>query len=845
MSRVYHTGAEWQSASTFELGSVSGALAVSTSIKYGGAASWRVTGSIAADAVIEGELPNLGNLTNFYAKGMIHVADLPSSPAQEIVAYMSFVNSGGTNVLSIQFYNDAGTLHCVVYYNDFATQAVDTSTGIAMDAWMRVEVHYDTTPANGSEILEVKVDGTTIVSLTNLNYTLKTIALYNWGVFNGSAGSISTEDVYFDDFAVNSSAGSLNNSWVGDEKIVAAVPSAAGDNAATAGTFASVNEIPATDTATSSANRIELDSNGNIADYNVTDTATLGIGSADTIKAISMLMRLREEAAGTSSYQMRIKSAASGTVASSTAADAGNATARSNPNGTTAFGRLFISETDPTTGVAWTPTGTNSIENMQIGLANVDADSTPDLWATAMAAMIAYTPATGVTLVVADQAMALGFESPALTQKHTLVVADQALGLSFEAPALTQKHTLVVQDMTFGLGFESPTTVLDTLLEVQDMAIGLSMEDAGALSQKHVLTVQDALIGLAFESPALTQKHTLVVADMAIALAFEEPALTQSQFLVVADMLVGINFENPSLTQKHTLAVADMLLALPFDNVPLIQHQELEVADMLLGTSFEEPELSSSQLLTVQDMTLGLSFEAPALTQKHSLVVADFNLQVAFDTPVLTQKHLIAVADLLLALAFEGVELSGSQALVVQDMNIGLSAEQPSLTQKHTLAVQDMAIGLLLDMPVLMQKHSLTVADLALAISMEAPTLILDTALVVADLALALGVEHVAISQKHILSVADMRLALSAESPAMTQDVLLAVSGLALALGFDNATVIAGGLPLINGIDINSGSNSQPDLSASDGEITLQPSSQPAVQSEDGSVTITVRTNET
>lgn len=95
---------------------------------------------------------------------------------------------------------------------------------------------------------------------------------------------------------------------------------------------------------------------------------------------------------------MRVKSTSGGTVTSTAAADAGNATARTNPNGTTAFGRPLISETDPTTGSVWTPTGTNSIDNMQIGASNVDADSTPDLWVLTMAAMIEYVPSAGTVI---------------------------------------------------------------------------------------------------------------------------------------------------------------------------------------------------------------------------------------------------------------------------------------------------------------------------------------------------------------------------------------------------------------------------------------------------------------
>lgn len=192
----------------------------------------------------------------------------------------------------------------------------------------------------------------------------------------------------FDDIAINNTSGSVNNSYPGEGNIVVALPTGAGDNAATTGIFSYINEVPPSDTATSGSTMIELDANPTIGDYNMTDSATLGIDSYDTINAIAPIARIREETAGTSNYTLRIKSAAAGTTTSSSSLDAGNATPRTNPSGTTAFANVFISETDPTTGVAWTPTGTNSIDNMQVGVGTTDG--TPDTWCLTLAAMIEY-----------------------------------------------------------------------------------------------------------------------------------------------------------------------------------------------------------------------------------------------------------------------------------------------------------------------------------------------------------------------------------------------------------------------------------------------------------------------
>lgn len=388
MARVAMTGAEWQSVTAgVELNTVSGALQIDTTTKYGGSASYEVSGAIGAGAAIEGALPAV-SLATLYAKLHIYIDSMTSSPAEDIVCYWSFVTSGGVNIFSVQFYNDSGTLHMTGYINDFATNVLNTTTDVAFDQWMRIEVHFDTSPADGSEVFTIRLNGSDVYSSSALTFTNKTVGLINFGGFNGSGGSDSGTVAYFDDIIVNNTSGSFNNTWVGDEKIVVAVPTGAGDNAATTGIYSYINEIPPSNTATSGSTMIELDTTTAIGDYNMTDSSTLGIDSYDSIKAISVMARVREEAAGASNYTLRIKSASGGTVSASSSVDGGNATVRTNPSGTTAFGRMHISESDPTTGVAWTPTGTNSVDNMQVGAATTDGN--PDIWVLTLAAMIGY-----------------------------------------------------------------------------------------------------------------------------------------------------------------------------------------------------------------------------------------------------------------------------------------------------------------------------------------------------------------------------------------------------------------------------------------------------------------------
>lgn len=390
MSRVFHTGFEWRTVVDGQEHRTNIASpSISTAIKHSGAASLRCSNASLAAGLYRGFDHLFAAQTALYTRFYFYI---DSQTDDVLVTTTMDLFLGATNALSVQIYRSGATYTADTVINNYATSLGTFAVGI--DAWHYIEIYYDTTPADGSEKVTVRYDGSAQITRADLTLTSKTITVVQAGYYNGTAGAITDTDVYFDDIAINNASGSVNNSWCGEGNIVIAVPTGAGDNAATTGIYSYINEVPPSNTATSGSTMVELDSNAVVADYAMTDSSTLGIDSYDTIVAVSVLARVREEAAGTSSYQLRIKSASGGTVTSTSAGDAGNATPRTNPASTTAWARPLYSELDPTTGVAWTPTGTNSIDSMQCGLTNVDADSTPDLWCLTLAAMIEYKDGT-------------------------------------------------------------------------------------------------------------------------------------------------------------------------------------------------------------------------------------------------------------------------------------------------------------------------------------------------------------------------------------------------------------------------------------------------------------------
>lgn len=397
---ILRLGFEWQTVTDGQETGTNYGLTSSTVVVHGGSRSLLASGSMAADSSLGMDHPFAASAT-VYARWYVYLDSLPSAG---LTSTFLDLYSTATNVIALDIVNSGGTYTVTPFYNNFGGNL--TAFDITPDTWHRVEVLYDTSPANGSEVFRVYVDGVEEAASTALTFTTKTVNLLSQGVYNGAgAGTVSTEVVYFDDFGVNDNTGASANSYPGDGKIVILSPTSNGDteNCSNASEdYADVSEVPPSTTATAGSTMCQLDSNGDMIEVNLTNSSSAGIDSYDTITLVYMNSFQREEAAGTSAYTLRMKSASGATATTSPSADAGNATPRTNPVSTTAFSRFFATTTDPTTNVAWTPTGTNSIDNMQIGVSNADGDSTPDLWVLTLAAFVEYVdgtaPSTGTTV---------------------------------------------------------------------------------------------------------------------------------------------------------------------------------------------------------------------------------------------------------------------------------------------------------------------------------------------------------------------------------------------------------------------------------------------------------------
>lgn len=525
MARLWSDGFELRSVTDGVERANNYGIAINTAAPYISGACAEMIGAFAIDEAKGFDTPFSTSSTRVFARFRFKVSALPSS---DNVAQYFDLYSGATNVVSVQVTNNGTIYHGVCYYNNFASSLPSGFT-VTPGTWYTLEIEYDSTPANGSEVFRVRLNGSVVDSATNLNFTTKTVNTISSGVYNGSGGSVSDGAVecYLDDLAVNDTSGSAQTSFPGEGHIVHLHPSASGDNAATAGTFAEIDEITPDDSAT---DRIQLDTATTIADYNVEAPSNAGIGSGDSVILVEVGVRIKEEVSTTTSYNLRIKSAAGGTTTSSGATDAGNTAYRTNPTGTTAFTHRLVSYTDPTTAAAWTPTGTNSLDNMQIGVRSNDAD---DIWVSTLWALVEYLP-NDVTEndVTKSLAYSVAVEHGITKTARYLVTAEAAATKSLRY-AVVVEQPAVEKSLTYRVAVEQGIT--------KGLIYLVTSEQAATKSLAYAVTAAAAIEKTLVYAVAVAAAITKSLAYLVTAAVAVEKSL-EYQVTAAAEIQKGLTY---------------------------------------------------------------------------------------------------------------------------------------------------------------------------------------------------------------------------------------------------------------------------------------------------------------
>ena len=377
-ARLFSTGMEFQNAASgVEWTTTTDAPTISTTVKNGGAASL----SISTATTRRGFTHTITSSSAYYMRTYFHVV-----PGAGTGAALTIGVKNASNIYAGYVTITEGATPTLAVFSNSTSSAISNTASLTNNTWHRLEMFANSADGANLDDLTVRIDGVQVANSNTLNLVGSLVTLDIGAATVSGSGDV----FYIDDVAVNDISGTAQTSWPGIGKIVAARPNAAGfvacENAAT---FSAINETPASDAVTGATDRCDITTNGGATvTHNVTDSSTLGINSYNTINLVYTMHRMREVTTGATNWAPLLSANGSATT-TGTSFDTGDATTvRTNPNGTTAFGSGIISYTNPATGVAWTPTGTNSIDSMKLGFTSTDAN--PDITNATAAAMIEY-----------------------------------------------------------------------------------------------------------------------------------------------------------------------------------------------------------------------------------------------------------------------------------------------------------------------------------------------------------------------------------------------------------------------------------------------------------------------
>ena len=376
MSRIWSSGFELQSVTDgVEMDTFSGTPAIDTTTKRSGAASLRLNTSATTKYARH---QCFGTGTIIYARFYVYFATLPNA-TEDICAILDNVEGGW---VGIRCASD-GTL---TLYDGGNAATLDTAAGtVSTGQWYLFELYLST--PNTTWSWEWRID-----TVSEGSGTLSAPGV--GGQFFVNVGSVaspwaggsgaSTYDIYFDDIAVNDTAGSAQTSWPGAGSIVHMHPTAAGDAAATTGVFSAVDEVTPND----ATDYIEQDTIAEV-DYNFETSANAGIGASDTITLVQIGTRQHPETAALAGWRALVMSQSGGTTTYGTAKTHDDTTWKTNGDALPQIYSL-TSYTDPQGGGAWTPA---LLDTMQAGMDVTDA--TPNLFVSTIWALVEYVSAGG------------------------------------------------------------------------------------------------------------------------------------------------------------------------------------------------------------------------------------------------------------------------------------------------------------------------------------------------------------------------------------------------------------------------------------------------------------------
>lgn len=269
------------------------------------------------------------------------------------------------------------------------------SSALTAGSYHLVELEVDNTPAAGSKIVRAYLDGTLFAGTTtssDVGGNISGVALGG----NLDAEAQTTGAWRFDDVAVNDSSGSQQNGLAGAGKVIILRPNAAGDSnqwADTSNAAGSTSNYTLVDE-TSPNDATDLVQSATLNNTDLYNMEASGIGASDTVNAVSVYLRRRNNVAdAATAVAVVVRKTSGGTDGVSTAVVPNTTTWRT--GGTTSSTVLtpsHIAYLDPD-GAAWTQ---STLDTMQVGC-RITTGGSNRVQVSTIWAYVDYTPSTSVT----------------------------------------------------------------------------------------------------------------------------------------------------------------------------------------------------------------------------------------------------------------------------------------------------------------------------------------------------------------------------------------------------------------------------------------------------------------
>lgn len=418
MSRRFHTGLEWGSVTDGNVLTSGAVGTIDATSARSGAFGHHITLSAATRTGLAKPFESANAARHWFTRFYLYIVAAPNVNSS-VFQIGSGADASG-HAMSVRLNTDR-TLALVDEDGD-----IGSSSALSLDTWFRIEVEFDNTPASGSHVGRLRIDGTNVVEATN-----RAVATLPRGVAWGgnvyTSASASSGEWYIDDVAVNDTSNSHQTSWPGSGKILALLPNADGTttNRGTQGTdwdtgpttgqtaLAQVDEAMPPDDDTSYLTLLATSAGTTdppVMLFNVESATGKGVASGDTIKLVAVRLRHGSTTGSGRRHHHVLKSGGSyvdgaqivtGTSTYEWDADDGNAP----PEWT-----RIVQYTDPATSAAWTLTALDAVE---VGFrAGSDVNPVPRM--SFVAAEIEYDP---VAVTPKSKPFTLGMHSPRFLQR--------------------------------------------------------------------------------------------------------------------------------------------------------------------------------------------------------------------------------------------------------------------------------------------------------------------------------------------------------------------------------------------------------------------------------------------